>query len=675
MQWTHPGLLLSSRGPQAYTVGLRLLSSGYPQFSAVGVHALLSIMTLNTSTLNNSAHSANSGPLEPVRVEAYSVVLSTAALALAVVLGGGGSLTLLLAIFQSRRVRKYSYTLVLVFFFLCCGLDLLWSPMELAHLLSYHHSLQNPTRDFAVATFAIYIFLLAGLAILITAFCAENVLRLSGMFSPVLRHAWPLSVCLSMLLLCLLMALAFLATSLHTPSPHHPLSYLVLHAASSATRVTILTLLVLMVVLGAVAVVLAGVVAIRMGGVAVKTSESFLSGQSNDSNALPRFIVNQTGAGASNEDVDKISMSASSSKLPDIIGPDVTPATPVKGPGKLADLSAPAPRGPTMLGVNMSQVLGRRRHTICQIGDSSAPADPINKAKTYNYVRKFSVDISALQAQLENPKLFKDMLPFSSHQDLSQKQKQQEEADKPPEPRAPLLPLQDFKKPEVPDSPGGGLTLSVPPRPPVITVSEEVREDVEGEIEEEEREGEGEKGGCVNKDLNFSAAPGAEYPVDKMNLTDIPRLPVTQPVDEEDEEEDDDAEKRAGGNPCGEEEEEEDMSYKSNNRLSDRDQDFIKMTLLMTLTFFLCTFPLFLIEAMKGGVTPHTYVNVSTCARALSVIQTIIYPHIVICMDGVVHRAVQRLKQRISRACSFRDRDDGGMEVPPEQASSNTSQM
>jgi hypothetical protein len=47
------------------------------------------------------------------------------------------------------------------------------------------------------------------------------------------------------------------------------------------------------------------------------------------------------------------------------------------------------------------QVLGRRRHTICQIGDSSTPPDTIAKAKQYNYVRKFSVDISALQVQLQ----------------------------------------------------------------------------------------------------------------------------------------------------------------------------------------------------------------------------------------------------------------------------------
>ena len=123
---------------------------------------------------------------------------------------------------------------------------------------------------------------------------------------------------------------------------------------------------------------------------------------------------------------------------------------------------------------------------------------------------------------------------------------------------------------------------------------------------------------------------------------------------------------------------EEDASFKSvsnDNRLAaeDCDQDFVKMTLLMTLTFFLCTVPLFLIEAMKGSVNAHTYVNISTCTRALSSIQTIIYPHIVICMDRVVNKAVKRLKAQLSQACALRDADC--VEMQPEQGSSSTSQM
>lgn len=226
-------------------------------------------MAINSS--NASLTSTNGGggggggsSLNPgqVTVEAYSVVLSVAALILAVVLGGGGSLSVLLAIFHSRRVRKYSYTLVLVFFFLCCGLDLVWAPMELAHLLTYHHAGHNPTLDFGVATFTVYVFLAAGLAILIAAFCAENVLRGSGCFSSVVRHAWPVSVCVAMFLTSLLMAVSFLYASLGELQGG---SYLVLSAQSSNSRLSILTVLVLLVVLGAGGVVGARLLQVRFG--------------------------------------------------------------------------------------------------------------------------------------------------------------------------------------------------------------------------------------------------------------------------------------------------------------------------------------------------------------------------------------------------------------------------
>ena len=118
------------------------------------------------------------------------------------------------------------------------------------------------------------------------------------------------------------------------------------------------------------------------------------------------------------------------------------------------------------------QVLGRRRHTICQIGDSSSGAgggvnpgggsgnDPIGKAKQYNYVRKFSVDISALQAQLQNPKIFKDA-PFQSDVDLTKKPNGEGGPGKTgkvqPEPLLPLKPLPKRFEGKVGEEGGGAL--------------------------------------------------------------------------------------------------------------------------------------------------------------------------------------------------------------------------
>lgn len=78
----------------------------------------------------------------------------------------------------------------------------------------------------------------------------------------------------------------------------------------------------------------------------------------------------------------------------------------------LGDLPSPSRSKGSHLGVNMAAYLGRRRHTIGQIGTTGI--EPLERAKQYNYVRKFSVDIQALQAQLENPKRHASDFPFSS---------------------------------------------------------------------------------------------------------------------------------------------------------------------------------------------------------------------------------------------------------------------
>ncbi|KAJ8321245.1 hypothetical protein KUTeg_001202 [Tegillarca granosa] len=82
----------------------------------------------------------------------------------------------------------------------------------------------------------------------------------------------------------------------------------------------------------------------------------------------------------------------------------------------LGDLPSPSRTKNHHLGVNMAAILGRRRHTIGQIGTTGL--EVMEKAKQYNYVRKFSVDIQALQAQLENPKIHGGNFPFRSDTEL-----------------------------------------------------------------------------------------------------------------------------------------------------------------------------------------------------------------------------------------------------------------
>ena len=94
--------------------------------------------------------------------------------------------------------------------------------------------------------------------------------------------------------------------------------------------------------------------------------------------------------------------------------------------------------------------------------------DPISSAKQYSYVRKFSVDISALQAQLQNPKIFKDA-PFQSDMDLTKKSSGEgggvgQTGKIQPEPLLPLKPL-PLKLEGKGGGGGGGLEISTPKQP------------------------------------------------------------------------------------------------------------------------------------------------------------------------------------------------------------------
>ncbi|XP_076467562.1 uncharacterized protein LOC143298568 [Babylonia areolata] len=627
------------------------------------------------------------------------------------------------------------------------GLDVLWSPLELFHMLVFHHTLLHPAEDFGVATFAVYVFLCAGLGFLIAAFSAENVLRLSGRFRGTVSRAWPAAVCVTLLLVSLLTTLAFLSASLtdlreETPSSTFPSAYLHLDSPSSVARVSILGLLVVLVVAAVVVLMVVAVVVVvvvkrrkkkeQQKG-EVKNSDSYPSSTGGCNNephppSLPlHFLLRQAEGAASSEAVDTGAASP--------LSLDVTlPSLALKGrnsPRGGGDFSADSGglRGPSMLGVNMAQVLGRRRHTICQMGDSGpSPADPPAppRSKQYSYVRKFSVDISALQAQLSNPKLHKDDVPFQSDQDLTQRKQTLSKGSEAAAAARPLLPLMDLGRGVVgkaasssassmggggggggsplalkstepeeevggdPESPKVPLLPPPPPpaaHPPVITVSEEAKEGEEEEEEEEEgraaekvedkkeekdqqEEEEEEKKNKVEKKAdedhsgftNSVSRPPQYSPItNKDELTSIPKLPITQPVNEEDEEEEEEEEeeeaeeeeemekghgrKESGRPHLAEGEGEEEDSTSSDSARDNNSNDFVKMTLMMALTFVLCTFPLLVLEAAKGRVHAHTYVNVGTCLRALSSIQTIVYPHVVLCMDRAVRRAVRQLRR------------------------------
>ena len=263
---------------------------------------------------------------------------------------------------------RYSYTLVLVFFFLALGLDTVWAPLELVHLLSFHLTGVHVTRDLGVASFALYVFLLGGLAIVLAAFCVENVLRLNGTFSGGVKQAWPLAVVFAALFIALILSITIVGASVSADSDWMVESYLVLDQTASEARITVLTILILVVVAAATLLVASGVMAIRNGTVVIKSSESFMSAQSPTGSSnlhpqLPHFPLNQdSGPGCSSD--DQVSVSPISCKMPEIMEPeekdkcgDLTRNGSTHSTMSSKNKPGALPvKGPSMLAVNMAQV-------------------------------------------------------------------------------------------------------------------------------------------------------------------------------------------------------------------------------------------------------------------------------------------------------------------------------
>lgn len=108
---------------------------------------------------------------------------------------------------------------------------------------------------------------------------------------------------------------------------------------------------------------------------------------------------------------------------------------------------------------------------------------------------------------------------------------------------------------------------------------------------------------------------------------------------------------------------------------SNADSDFRKMarlTLLLSLTFLLHMLPVLAMEVLKATLTPEAFINISTCTIAVSCVQTIVYPHVIICCDDVVHRAIQKAKKRSEVACCCRGDLDAHSHV---EDSSSVSQV
>ena len=555
---------------------------------------------------------------EGSRLQAYSVVLSATTLLLAALAGGGGNLAVLFTIVTGKAIEKASYAVVLTLLAACLAFDFLWAPLEIVHLLYYHHANQNVTHDYKVMIHGIYVFLVTVISSAIIFVSVKNILCLYDKFGKKCKKVWPTIGCVVSVFLGLI-AVSVYVTTVTIYEGNLREYFPVMNKMSFCFKAIMIGLTMFL-------VLVMMTVVITIAVTKHKHLDDTFHSNSESKNTIPQVLIGETDV---TDDESETPSAQGGSPLPLLtVNTDGEATNRGDNSSTLGELPNPS-KNKNMLGVNMAHILGRRRHTICQIGDSSSNLmDPAEKAKKYTYIRKFSVDISALQAQLENPKIFSGKAPFQSDTDVSKRESAK------PIVRAPLvapaLKLDersmkcDFKN-EVRPTP----TL------PVITVSDDEGQEKEDETTDNEEDDDDE----------------SEKPILTFKL---PNLTEESHADRD---------------------KESSHSSERDQSVSEHEEAFVKLSCLLSTTFCLCMLPLFLTEVLRYHLATNAYVNVSTCTTALSAIQTIVYPQILICMDGTVHKAVNRLWRNVKLRLSCSKELAVDAEGNQDHGSTSTSQV
>lgn len=250
--------------------------------------------------------------------------------------------------------------------------------------------------------------------------------------------------------------------------------------------------------------------------------------------------------------------------------------------------------------------------------------DPMARAKQYNYVRKFSVDIAALQAQLQNPKIFRDA-PYQSDIDICKKARSQA-----PQTLTLMQPLPRTADEEervlenkltVADNP-----TKIPSPPVVIMVS---NEDVPASTSNTPNKSP-DPSDTFHEDTKANNSAGdAALRASSLDFTQSGEDHISVPT----------LESAASSH-----------SHTENGRMT-------RLTVQMALTFVLTMVPVFVVELIQSILGKHAYINIFTCALAISSIQTIVYPHLLASNDDAVHKAVQKLKNQSKSFCQGGSRE------------------
>ena len=585
-------------------------------------------------------------------MELYSIVLSATMLFLAILFGGGGCATVLIAMCARKLLRKLRYTLMAILLVVCCLFDFIWCPIEITRLVLHHqNSNRSVTPEHIIVNLkhaggSLYMLFLCGLGAIVVLICVQNLLKQVHKYDAIPKVKFGIIVIVLWLILTVSLTIAFVITCLlqEDDGVYHSINRMSFHfkiGVETMWIVLLLAPLVLMVILHLHTKFWNDDFSREMSdlhsnenftvpSLIIKSVEEIAEEDDEENSvALPSPDIHRDSIGGSPESkcsksaLKKRSGSPSSQKVLFAENPSPTRANNSSNLGEKF-------KSQNHLGVNMSAILGRRRHTIAQITDPQL--DLIQKAKSYNYVRKFSVDISALQAQLENPKLH-GSFPFHSQQDI---------------------------KKDSSDSKLQPLTFNLPPKRKSheeIIKSQEIIEEPENEQEHDPDNEQSIDQQESGNDMKYDKEEHSKTSCNKVENSDrkhsIPESVHSRNTSIR-------SGRSARDSVCPTpplisltQSDGEEKQLELNNSDNNMDNTFVchknssikqcKLPFLLVLTYILSILPLFLTELLRdAGLENSGYINIVTVTTAISMVQTMIYPQLIFCVDSRINKAVHR---------------------------------
>ncbi|XP_064609896.1 uncharacterized protein LOC135473892 [Liolophura sinensis] len=343
-------------------------------------------------------------------VESYTVVLSVTSLLISAVFGAAASMTIFVALCASKSTRKLRYSLfasVLVanLLFAC-----VWVPMEIYQLLKYYNC-GTVLADVKFTCHSLYLLLLTVNVFSILLISVKNLTCVIYRDRKIFHQRLLFLLLVGNWVLSFLTAVTYGVVSVcREYGSHGVLLHLMMNTPSFQFKVILLTFHSLIMLFVLAVLLTTKIPTVNTDDIASEESDT----QGELSACLPTIQEP-----VEPHQVESMSRASTPSPRPNRQHAGITQG----GNNGESETTPSASKRRSSLQVNLANLLNRRRHTICQIGNTGTNTDPQAKALQYNYVRKFSVDVMALQAQLENPKVHGGNFPFSSEQNLGEQAK------------------------------------------------------------------------------------------------------------------------------------------------------------------------------------------------------------------------------------------------------------